>query len=573
MPAMRLCLALLTGALALSSVASVRADGTDDQYVRIFSMIQEADGLSDRNDTRQALAKYLEAQTSLQQFQKAFPEWSPDVVKFRLNYLSTQIGTLSTKAQGIEVPAPAAAAPQARKVPPPDWDAQLAALKQQLAKAGEAKALAEAKLKEALAAQPAAVDPRELVKAEEKVSSLQKENELLNATLTRERSKVAALDTNAVAKVQRTLDETTRQLAEEKQATQKAQAERDQLQARLKEASFAPAPDTNAVNVLQQNLAATSRQLAEEKEAAAKLVLERDALQERLKAAQSVPAPEPEALGKAQQALAAANKDLAVQKEQISKLMLEKAALQSKLRTPANETESVAVLRARIDALEAQKTPYSAEELALMKMPDPKLAAAGPTRAAARQFTATVAPLAMEAQKLFAAGDYQKAKEKYLLVLKEQSNNPIVLANLAVIESELNQLDEAEKHARAAIEASPEDAFNHSTLGTIKLKQGKVDEAIDALSRAAKLDPQSAEIQSRLGVAFSQKGLRAPAEAALRKALQLQPGYGRAHQNLAVIYANQDPPLLELALWHYQKAVAAGLPRDPEFEKRLRKTQ
>lgn len=157
------------------------------------------------------------------------------------------------------------------------------------------------------------------------------------------------------------------------------------------------------------------------------------------------------------------------------------------------------------------------------------------------------------------------------MVLKEQGNNPIVLGNLAVIESELNQLDEAEKHARSAIEVSPEDAFNYSTLGAVKLKQGKTDEAIDALSRAAKLDPQSAEIQSRLGVALSQKGLRAPAEAALRKALQLQPGYGRAHQNLAVIYASQDPPLLELALWHYQKAVAAGLPKDPEFEKRLRK--
>jgi len=266
------------------------------------------------------------------------------------------------------------------------------------------------------------------------------------------------------------------------------------------------------------------------------------------------------------------SQQLADQKDLVAKLNLEKSALQSKLRTPASESESVAVLRARIDALEAQKTPFSPEELALIKMPEAKLATTEPAKPASRQISPSLAPLAAEAQRLFAAGDYQKAEEKYLQVVKEQSNNPIVLANLAIIETELNHLDEAEKHIRAAIALAPEDAFNYASLGSLKLKQGQNDEAIDALSRAAKLAPQNAEIQSRLGVALSQKGLRGPAEAALRKALQLQPGYGRAHQNLAVIYANQDPPLLELARWHYQKALAAGLPKDAAFELRLKRS-
>jgi Flp pilus assembly protein TadD len=273
-----------------------------------------------------------------------------------------------------------------------------------------------------------------------------------------------------------------------------------------------------------------------------------------------------------QQNLAETSRQLSEQKDLVSKLNLEKSALQSKLRTPASESESVAVLRARIDALEAQKAPYSAEELALMKLPETKLANVEPTKPAAQQVSPALAPLAAEAQRLFAAGDYQKAEEKYLQVLKERTNNPIVLANLAIIETELNHLDQAEKHIRAAIALAPEDAFNYASLGTLKLKQGQNDEAIDALSRAAKLAPQNAEIQSRLGVAFSQKGLRGPAEAALRKALQLQPGYGRAHLNLAVIYANQDPPLLELARWHYQKAIAAGLPKDMAFELQLKRS-
>ena len=59
------------------------------------------------------------------------------------------------------------------------------------------------------------------------------------------------------------------------------------------------------------------------------------------------------------------------------------------------------------------------------------------------------------------------------------------------------------------------------------------------------------------------------AEAALRKAIQIAPGYGEAHSNLAVIYATQQPPFVELARWHYQKALASGLPQNPEIEKFL----
>jgi hypothetical protein len=36
-----------------------------------------------------------------------------------------------------------------------------------------------------------------------------------------------------------------------------------------------------------------------------------------------------------------------------------------------------------------------------------------------------------------------------------------------------------------------------------------------------------------------------------------------------VIYLTQQPPLPELARWHYQKAIEAGQPRNPEMEKSL----
>ena len=144
-----------------------------------------------------------------------------------------------------------------------------------------------------------------------------------------------------------------------------------------------------------------------------------------------------------------------------------------------------------------------------------------------------------------------------------------MLANLAAIEMEQGKLDDAEKHIRAAVAQSPADAYNLSILGYLKFRQEKYDEALDALSRAAKLDPQNPEIQNYLGVTLSHKGLGAAAETALRKALQLDPNYAAAHNNLAVIYISQQPPLAELARWHYQKALDAGQPHNPDLEKIL----
>jgi cytochrome c-type biogenesis protein CcmH/NrfG len=144
-----------------------------------------------------------------------------------------------------------------------------------------------------------------------------------------------------------------------------------------------------------------------------------------------------------------------------------------------------------------------------------------------------------------------------------------VLANLATIEMEQGKLADAEKHITAAVAQSPNDAYNLSILGYLKFRQEKYDDALDALSRAAKLDPRNPEIQNYLGVTLSHKGLRAQAETALRKAIQLDPNYGPAHNNLAVIYINQTPPLVELARWHYQKALDAGQPRNPDLEKML----
>ena len=108
-----------------------------------------------------------------------------------------------------------------------------------------------------------------------------------------------------------------------------------------------------------------------------------------------------------------------------------------------------------------------------------------------------------------------------------------------------------------------------SVLGILKVRQEKYDEALDALSRAAQLDPENADTFQYLGVALTKKGLREPAEAAFRRAIKLAPGHADAHHHLAVIYATRRPPSLEMARWHYQKALETGHPKDPTLERIL----
>src|SRR5262245_57659315 len=91
---MKRFLALLLG-LVFAAGLNAWADGIDDQYVRIYNVIQEGDVLSTMGQSAQALAKYNEAQASLRRFQKTYPNWNNAVVAFRLNYLDGRVTELA----------------------------------------------------------------------------------------------------------------------------------------------------------------------------------------------------------------------------------------------------------------------------------------------------------------------------------------------------------------------------------------------------------------------------------------------------------------------------------------------
>ena len=114
----------------LAAASAALAQGPDDQYVRIYNLIQEGDSLNNSGQNSPALAKYLEAQSALQKFQRGYPEWNTKVVTFRVNYLAGKVAELSPRASVPRVtppgpnPPPRAAtmpapAPATRPVAPP----------------------------------------------------------------------------------------------------------------------------------------------------------------------------------------------------------------------------------------------------------------------------------------------------------------------------------------------------------------------------------------------------------------------------------------------------------------------
>jgi Flp pilus assembly protein TadD len=239
-----------------------------------------------------------------------------------------------------------------------------------------------------------------------------------------------------------------------------------------------------------------------------------------------------------------------------------------------NRDKELDRLRARLEAVEARPAPFSPEELALFKQTSPQLA---PVESKPVKKTKELPPgagtLVAQAERAFAAQRFDEAEKKYLEVLRQDENNTYILGNLAATQLEMNHVADAEKNIKTALQNDPDDAFSLTLLGIIKFRQNKFDEALDLLSRATKINPQNAEAQNYLGITLSQKGQRAAAEAALRKAVQLQPNYAGAHHNLAVIYATQRPPFLELARWHYERALSLGHAKNPELEKILTETK
>ena len=156
--------------LAVAVYSSVRifGAGAEDQYVGIYNLIQEADGLgANSSQAGAALSKYAEAEAALRNFHKQNPDWNPNVVDFRISYVTGKMAELRAKNPNVvvnqPVPKPGSGLTASFGPPPRSLnvsnDAQINLLRDQVRQMQADKLVLEAKLREALSAMPAAVIP------------------------------------------------------------------------------------------------------------------------------------------------------------------------------------------------------------------------------------------------------------------------------------------------------------------------------------------------------------------------------------------------------------------------------
>jgi cytochrome c-type biogenesis protein CcmH/NrfG len=479
--------------------------------------------------------------------------------------------------------------------PPTNIEPQIRALQEQVTRLEGDKVVLEAKLKEALSARPAAVDPRELAAAQDLVKELQKENELLKASLADARTNSAKAIPGSAEQVRLALAEANRRVTQLTEANATLTREKESLQGRVK-ALANPDAVTQALREENQIL---KRQVAELRAQTATNAPGED-LNRKLIEAQSqlaVLQSDKELLRLEKMALETRYKEVAsrtnyvpsidaVTAAKIKQMENQRDDLQKKLDSALQVieghkagaenstqveqmTQQLADLHARIDALEAKPIPYTPEELAMFDKPaTPPREAANPNGAkhSVRELPASAAVLVAQAKHYYATQEFDKSEAKYLEVLKLNEKNVSTLADLAMVELRQNRLVDAEKHITNALTLEPDNDYSLVVFGQLRFQQTNYDAALDAFSKASRLNPQEPEIQNWLGIVLSEKGQRGPAEAAFRRAVQIDPKYANAHINLAFVYVLQKPALVELARLHYQKALAVTHARNMKLE-------
>jgi len=88
--------------LCFGFFAVAAEDAAHEKYVLIYVLIQEADLLAKDGNIDEGLKKYPEAWHRLHQLKADFPDWEPNIVHYRIKYVTQKLGThVPAKAEPI----------------------------------------------------------------------------------------------------------------------------------------------------------------------------------------------------------------------------------------------------------------------------------------------------------------------------------------------------------------------------------------------------------------------------------------------------------------------------------------
>ncbi len=225
-------------AVVLALVWAVRVcAGPDDDFITIYNLIQVTDSQNSAGRGADAREGYLKAQQLLRQLQKSYPTWNERVIAYRLRYVAEKLAAIpEMPADAPKSADPAKPAPKTDELAPNgEVIEQFNTMNAQIARLAAEKQVLEAKLREALTAQPAPVDPKELQSAVEKISQLQSTNRVLLAHLARQEAERRNLVDKVVAEeAQKALSDANRELLTQRTRAADLDRQREAIEGQLK---------------------------------------------------------------------------------------------------------------------------------------------------------------------------------------------------------------------------------------------------------------------------------------------------------------------------------------------------
>ena len=208
--------------------------GPDDDFVEIYQLIQQTDSFREQGQFSQARTGYERAQELLRALKKGYPQWNDRVIAYRLRYVAEKLEALPS----VETPSPVVVAePVAKPVEAPANEVltQFNALNSEIGTLRSEKIRLEAKLREALTAQPAPVDPKELQAAVDRITQLQATNKALLTRLeTQQQERTTLVEKVLLEEAQKALQTANQQLSGQQEKTVELERLRKLTEAELK---------------------------------------------------------------------------------------------------------------------------------------------------------------------------------------------------------------------------------------------------------------------------------------------------------------------------------------------------
>ncbi len=570
---------LFIGLIALFLDGStLRAQKTPgDEFIRIYANLERADREKADQNLTASRELYSESLSDLQEMQTMFPEWKPKVITYRIRYAQQMLKQVESELEEIQKLAFDSA--QAQETDPEILAQQqeTEALKSNVERLIREKQLLEAQLREAFAARPAAVEPDRLRIAESTIRSLEAE---LEATRMRLKKQNETADPEVEESSSEQTD-STRGAAENENNSENPE-ELENLRARLEVLEGIEKEWKERQAYLEGRIQTLTVEWQ-----AAKNNEERLLAQLKIVDEQPIIKPDNDSgLVALQQKYSAVEEELKTVKAQLQ----QKDSLIQSLRddlesekdrpevispSPGSEArvdEEINRLKARLAVFEAEKVPYTEEELKLFSVPQPndpifKLNSnkagdklVGNTAPSSKVNQRTLLDIEMGRRDLDGGNEEGAKQALRRIALRELKWITVAESGMMISRTEdSGSFKRRSKKIWSAVTDNDLRRFGELfTEARIQMREAKYDEAINTYQELLEIreDPF---IWKDLSMAYWSLERYELAESAARKGLALQPDHPMSFYALGLIRMNQERP--EAAIDYFSQAVRG----DPEF--------